>query len=177
MTPHVGPITAALLLAWPALAASGDSRVTVDVRPSGAVDIHASGAPAAQVLERLAEQAGIKLVYVERSAPQDPLTLDISAPSVAQAARELLDKMGVLYALKGPGTRIDTLLIVGASQARPSGPPSAAEEDDPLDNMVKPIAYPTEPPPAARAPRSRVRPPELKGPASSPSRLTSRREQ
>ena len=154
-------------VAAPAAAAAA----AVEVRKTGAVAIRAAGVPAAEVVSELARQADIEVVYAAIAPPPQPLTLDLTAANVAEAVTRLMDHLGLNYAMKSRGGRVHMLIIVGASQVRPSPPsappPPEPSEDDELFGMARPLAEPTTTPPpgATRAPR-RERPASLDPPGA-----------
>jgi hypothetical protein len=119
--------------------------VTVRVT-AGLVDITARTAPLREVLDCLARQSGMKVVY-DGPAPRQLVTVSVSGRSSVEAVQELLEGQGLNYALMGDaaGTGVQTLVVSvgpGARTASPSAsgrvPSSAdsvaeAEQEDPSD--------------------------------------------
>ena len=114
-------LTAALLLA------ASLGRADTEVRRSGdKVEVHAAAAPLTEVLDRLARQTGMKVVY-DGPQPRARVRLDLPPVTPLQAVLSILEGQGLNYALRmdASGTRIETLLLVagGASGAPvPAGP-------------------------------------------------------
>jgi hypothetical protein len=111
-----------------ALAPSVRAEVTVHVA-AGRVDVTANAAPLADVLDRLARQTGMKVVY-EGPAPRQLVTVSLLGRSPAEAVHDLLEGQGLNYALLGDsaGTGVQTLLMTGqaSSVASSSGGSSAS---------------------------------------------------
>ncbi len=114
----------ALVLLALAPAAPGAAEVTVRVS-GGRVDLTATAAPLGDVLDRLARQTGMKVVY-EGPAPRHPVTLSIQGRTPAEAVLCVLEGSGVNFALVGDatGAGVQSLLVAGAAPA--SAAPSAA---------------------------------------------------
>lgn len=95
----------------------------------GRVDLAATAAPLGDILDRLARQTGMKVVY-EGPAPRQLVTLSIRGRTPAQAVLSVLEGSGVNFALLGDagGAGVQTLVVAGASAtSAPSGaatPPS-----------------------------------------------------
>jgi hypothetical protein len=103
-----------------------------EVRVAGEkVTILAKGAFLADILDRLAEQTGMKLVY-DGPRPRERVTVKIEGVSAAAAVTSLLESRGISSALTfAPNGRdIATLIIVdaragaGSAPVRPSSGPS-----------------------------------------------------
>jgi hypothetical protein len=98
----------------------------VQVRAAnGLVDVRAQGAPLSEVLERLADQTGMKVRY--DGAPQRvQVTVALQGRTPAQAVLSILDGLGLDYALSmdTTGTRVGTLLIAGVAPTVPAEPES-----------------------------------------------------
>src|SRR5258708_4322836 len=110
-------VLASFLVALPASAADVSVSVT-----EGRVDLSATAAPIADVLERLSKQTGMKVVY-EGPAPRQLVTVSLHGRSPAEAVLGLLEGQGLNYILIGDasGERVQTLMMAGAS-ATPSAP-------------------------------------------------------
>jgi hypothetical protein len=126
-----------------ALALPGRAEVTVRAA-AGGVDITANASPLAEVLDRLAKQTGMKVVY-EGPAPRQLVTVSLLGRSPAEAVHDLLEGQGLNYALLGDsaGTGVQTLLMTGttapvasssaaphpsASMRRPGPPPMSSPD-------------------------------------------------
>ena len=131
----------------------------VAVRVAGErVDVRATAAPLADVLDALAGKTGMEVVY-EGSPPRQPVTLTLEGRTPAEAVLGILEGQGLNYALiaDATGTRVQTLMVAGpagtgtisgsgAQSPRPRGrrpimaPPAAArgvldpglDEEDPF---------------------------------------------
>jgi hypothetical protein len=104
-------------------------RADVTVRIAGGrVDIIASAAPLSEVLDRLARQTGMKVVY-DGTAPRQLVSVSLVGRLPVEAVHDLLDGQGVNYAVLGDatGTGVQTLLMTGSAapvaQPATSGPP------------------------------------------------------
>jgi hypothetical protein len=154
------------------LASAHPGRAEVSVRAAaGSVDITANATPLADVLDRLAKQTGMKVVY-EGPAPRQLVTVSLLGRSPAEAVHDLLEGQGLNYALLGDsaGTGVQTLLMTGAaapvvassssaphpsaSMRRPGPPPMSSpdsveevEEEEPEEEpSTEPQPQPTSSP-------------------------------
>ena len=119
-----------LWLVWLGLLAPA-ARAEVDVRVSDErVDVTATAAPLADVLDRLAAQIGMEIVY-EGKAPRQRVTLALEGRSPAEAVQGILEGQGLNYALVADpsGRGVQTLLMAGPAgkgaslaPARPTAP-------------------------------------------------------
>ena len=117
-------LPAFLVLALPASAVEVSVRVT-----EGRVDLTATAAPIADVLDRLSKQTGMKVVY-EGPAPRQLVTVSLHGRSPAEAVLGLLEGQGLNYILIGDasGDRVQTLMMAGAApvaSSRPAASPPA----------------------------------------------------
>ena len=104
----------------------------VDVRPTqaGRVSLSITSAPLSEVLDRLARQTGMRVVY--DGPPPRALVRgrQVEDATVADAVANVLEGLGVSYALRldATGAKVDTLLVLGAvrgaSSSSPSSPPA-----------------------------------------------------
>ena len=116
-------------------AAAAPAPAEVAVRVSGEhVDLTASAAPLAEVLDRLARQTGMKVVY-EGPAPRQIVTLSLHGRTPTETVLSLLEGLGVNFALVADpsGARVQTLVVAGTAAA--SSPSSA--------NVVRSPSSPT----------------------------------
>jgi hypothetical protein len=91
------------------------ARGEVDVRVAGErVDVTATAAPLAEVLDHLAQQVGMEIVY-EGTPPRQPVTLTLEGRSPAEAVQSILEGQGLNYALVADpsGRGVRTLLLAG----------------------------------------------------------------
>jgi hypothetical protein len=108
----------------------------VAVRVSGGhVDLTATAAPLAEVLDRLARQTGMKVVY-EGAAPRQLVTLSLHGRTPTETVLAVFEGLGVNFALVADpsGSRVQTLVVAGTAAssapsstatARAASPPSA----------------------------------------------------
>jgi len=159
-----------------ALLAAALGRADTDVRRSGdRVDVRATASPLAEVLDRLARQTGMKVIY-DGPAPRGRVTVNLSGVTPVQAVLSVLEGQALNYALlmDPAATRVETLLVVapgGTAAARPVtavraevGPrpfDREREEDEAVDETA-PVESGVPPEPAADAARpAMVVPPTL----------------
>lgn len=126
----------------------------------GRIDVAAQAAPLADVLDRLAKQTGMKIVY-EGPAPRQLITLSLVGRSAPEAVTAILEGQGLNYALilDATATRVETLLVTGAvaASSRPSRPAAAPPrynappEPEPEDLPEEPPAPDPPPPPTPEA--------------------------
>jgi len=130
------PYLAACGLLLAASAFAGD----VDVRGTGAgrVSLRVTAAPLSDVLDRLARQTGMKVVY--DGAPPRALVRgrQVEDVTVADAVADVLEGLGVGYALRldVTGLKVDTLLVLGAAKGS-SSLPSASPAPRPAIPAVR----------------------------------------
>jgi hypothetical protein len=105
--------------------AAADTRAAVEVRVSGErgrpgerVDVQAVNAPLSEILDGLARQLNIKIVY-EGPPPRQVLTVDIKDRTPAEAFLSIVEGQGLAYAvvMDPSGTRVQTLLMAGGNNA------------------------------------------------------------
>jgi hypothetical protein len=116
-----------LLLAATAFASDVDVRSTA----GGRVSLQVGSAPLSEVLDRLARQTGMRVIY--DGAPPRALVRGRHVEDVtpAEAVLNVLEGLGVGYALRfdPDGVKVDTLLVIGTAGAsagpRPIGAPPA----------------------------------------------------
>jgi hypothetical protein len=116
-----------------AVALGSPLRAEVTVRAAGSrVDVTANAAPLADVLDRLARQTGMKVVY-EGPAPRQLVTVSLLGRSPAEAVHDLLEGQGLNYALLGDssGTGVQTLLMTGQASSVASSSSSASSSAAP----------------------------------------------
>lgn len=128
---------------------AGPAAAEVAVRVAdGHVELVAKTAPLSEVLDRLARQTGMKVVY-EGPAPRQLVTVTLRGRSPAETVLSLLEGLGLNFALVADpaGSRVQTLLVAGTASAsttpasttaaarpapgprRPFGPPPGASPE------------------------------------------------
>jgi hypothetical protein len=144
---------------------------TIEIRVvAGKVDLEARGAPLAQLLDRLARQTRMRVVY-DGSPPHDLVTASLVGRSPAEAVLSVLEGRGLNFALAldRTGQRVETLVLTHASPPLPPSehsvpfvpPPPEGEADD----MEAQLQSQQEGAPAVAAPES---PPSAAPPPSNP---------
>ena len=109
-----------LLLAASAYAGDVDVRLT----EGGRVSLRVTSAPLSEVLDRLARQTGMKVVYDGAPPRAVVRSRQVEDATPADAVADVLEGLGVSYALRldATGTKVDTLLVLGATKAASSTP-------------------------------------------------------
>jgi hypothetical protein len=112
---------AALALLLAATAARADVEVKVD---GDRYDVRAANMPLTEVLDRLAKQSGMKVVY-EGAPPRTVVTVGLSRVGHVQAVLGVLEGLGVAYVLRTDvkGLHVEEIHVVSVT---PSGSPAAA---------------------------------------------------
>lgn len=145
------------------LAAAAPARAEVQVRlTEEKLDVTATSAPLSEVLDRIARQTGMKIVY-DGAPPRPIVSVTIQGRSQVEAIHGLLEGLGLNYALRTDlgGVKVDTLLLMAGSSGAPARPatnsparpPAAAapEPDEPDDDEPAPVE--------AEAPAGQPQPP------------------
>jgi hypothetical protein len=114
---------ASLVVALVAAPASAEVAVRVS---GGRVDLTATAAPVAEVLDRLARQTGMKVVY-EGPAPRQLVTVSIHGRTPAETILAVFEGLGLNYAMTADatGTSVQTLMVAGAAGAAATASPAA----------------------------------------------------
>ena len=100
----------------------------VAVRVSaGRVDLTATAAPVADVLDRLARQTGMKVVY-EGPAPRQLVTVSLHGRTPAETVLAIFEGLGLNYAMVADptGAAVQTLMVAGAAAATAASGTAAA---------------------------------------------------
>jgi hypothetical protein len=126
MAPRAGVASPLVFVAVAVLAAPAPAEVRVQVAGSS-VDVAATAAPLAEVLDRLSRQTGMKVVY-EGAAPRQLVTVTVRGRTPAQAVLAVLEGQGVNYALvtDPTGSSVRTLLVTGAASSSGGSAPARA---------------------------------------------------
>lgn len=152
-----------VLLAARTGGAETEVRVTAD-----RVDVRSDGATVAELLDRLARQTGMKVVY-DGAPPRGRISVNLAGLTPAQAVLAILEGQGLNYALRmdRSSTRIEQLLLVAGTGAVPPPPPPPRPEVPRLFQRDRDPEPPeVEEEPAAEAPEAdenEVRPPTVPG--------------
>ena len=122
------------------LLAAPDVRAAVDVRVSGnTVDVQATNTPLSEILDGLARQLKIKIIY-EGPPPRQPLTVDLKGRTPAEAFLALVEGQGLTYALAmdKTGSRVETVLMAGGNNApsAKAGPAPPVRPERPMRESV-----------------------------------------
>lgn len=136
---------------------------TVIRRAGDRVDVRATAAPVAEVLDRLGRETGMKVAY-DGAPPRARISVSLSGVTPAQAVLAVLEGQGLNYVLRmdPTATRVETLLMVtgGASSATPAGTPRASLPR-PIDREPDAVEQEEESPsevPAREAPEEPLKP-------------------
>jgi hypothetical protein len=111
------------------LAAAASSE-QVDLRPTqaGRVSLKVTASPLSEVLDRLARQTGMKVVY-DGAPPRTVVRYrQVEDVTPAEAVANVLEGLGVSYALRldATGAKVDTLLVLSATKSGPAPSPRPA---------------------------------------------------
>ena len=121
----------------------------VDVQYKGGyVDVRATAAPLAEVLDRLARATGMKIVQ-QGVTPSMLLSLSLQGRTPAEAVFGVLEGLGLNYAfvLDASGNRIETLVLAGSTAGRPAT--ATTTPAPPPTPVQRYVPQPQAPPPAA----------------------------
>ena len=125
--------------------ATAPAAAEVVVRVAGGhVDLTATAAPLADVLDRLARQTGMKVVY-EGPAPRQLVTVSLHGRTPAETVLAVFEGLGINFALVADptGASVQTLVVAGAATATASSSPSAATgRPAPRPNPRRPFGPP-----------------------------------
>ena len=91
-----------------------DVRVSADNR----VDVQATNAPLSEILDGLARQLKVKIVY-EGPPPRQLLTVDLKGRTPAEAFLAIVEGQGLAYAfaMDKSGTKVESVLMAGGNNA------------------------------------------------------------
>jgi len=124
------------------LLAAPDLRAAVEVRVSGqSVDVQAVNAPLSEILDGLARELHVKIVY-EGPPPRQLLSVDLKGRTPAEAFLAIVEGQGLAYAvaLDPTGTRVETVLMAGGNNAPTTnaGPAPTGAPPPPRPERVAP---------------------------------------
>jgi hypothetical protein len=94
----------------------------------GRVSLKVTAAPLSEVLDRLARQTGMKVVY-DGAPPRTVVrSRQVEDVTPAEAVADVLEGLGVSYALRldATGAKVDTLLVLAATKSGPAASPRPA---------------------------------------------------
>ena len=136
-----------------------------DVRRVGdTLDVRATAAPVAEVLDRIARETGMKVTY-DGPPPRARVSVTLAGVTPAQAVLRVLEGQGLNYALRmdARAVRVEALLMVAgtgagtvASPAMPARPIPGTRQIDREPDVAEPD---DEPPAEAPAPNPEERKP------------------
>ena len=125
------------------LVAAPDLRAAVEVRVSGqSVDVQAVNAPLSEILDGLARELHVKIVY-EGPPPRQLLSVDLKGRTPAEAFLSIVEGQGLSYALAldKTGTRVESVLMAGGNNAPSAnaGPPPSPSRPErmPRESVVE----------------------------------------
>ena len=103
--------------------AAHSGEVDVRISDAGRVSLRVTSAPLSEILDRLARQTGMKVIY-DGAPPRTVVRgrqVDNATP--ADAVANVLEGLGVSYALRldATGAKVDTLLVLGATKSAAVG--------------------------------------------------------
>jgi hypothetical protein len=116
---------AAVLTLAVALAARFGAAQTEVRRVGDTLDVRATAAPVAEVLDRIARETGMKVTY-DGPPPRARVSVTLAGVTPAQAVLRVLEGQGLNYALRmdARAVRVETLLMVAGSGAGTVAPPT-----------------------------------------------------
>jgi hypothetical protein len=128
-----------LCLALPVAQASGTNGLEIEVQ-GGRVTVRAQKVPLNRILDRLAQQTGMKVAY-ESTPPSQPVTAILESLPIRDAVVRLMEGLGVPYVFRTDvsGQRVETLFVSDASGSGGSRTTTASSS-----MSQDPIEYPTE---------------------------------
>ncbi len=131
---------ASVLLSLVASVASAEVSVRVS---GGRVDLTATAAPLADVLDRLARQTGMKVVY-EGPAPRQLVTVSLHGRTPAETVLAVFEGLGLNYAMvaDSTGAGVQTLVVAGAAAASAASSPASAATRPTVPGPRRPFGPP-----------------------------------
>lgn len=126
-----------------ALVAQPGGAAEIDVRVAeGLVDLSATTAPVADVLDHLAAETGMEVVY-EGPAPRQLVSVSLAEQTPVEVVISVLEGLGLNYVIESDatGTGVQTLIMAGSAPLAgplPADPRSASSRPRPFR---PPVAY------------------------------------
>jgi hypothetical protein len=103
-----------------AVAVAGSAEeIDVKATPAGRLSLKVTASPLSEVLDRLARQTGMKVIY-DGAPPRTVVRFrQVEDVTPADAVANVLEGLGVSYALRldSTGAKVDTLLVIAATKA------------------------------------------------------------
>ncbi len=129
-----------VLLSLVATVASAEVAVRVS---AGRVDLTATAAPVADVLDRLARQTGMKVVY-EGPAPRQLITVSLHGRTPAETILAIFEGLGLNYAMvaDSTGAAVQTLMVAGAASATAASGAASATTRPTVPGARRPFGPP-----------------------------------
>ena len=125
---------------------------SIDIQSPGPelLTINVNAAPLADVLERVSQRIGMRVVY-ETPPPRQLISLRLEARTPVAAVLGILEGLGLSYAvvMDPTGARVETLLFPTSS---PAGVRTAGAAPPPAPAPGRPAARPATPPGRGRPP-------------------------
>ena len=150
---------AAVLVVSQALSGGGLPVGGLEVEAAnGLVSVRANRVPLARILDRLAQQTGMKVTY-ESGQPSQPVTAALEGLVPRDAVTRLLEGLGLSYVFRtdASGLQVETLIVSdggggsGSQVATRSAPPPAADVEYTME-MPDEMTEEYEEPPAMEIP-------------------------
>jgi hypothetical protein len=130
-------------------------------RVGDTLDVHATAAPVAEVLDRIARETGMKVTY-DGPPPRARVSVTLTGVTPAQAVLRVLEGQGLNYALRMDprAVRVETLLMVAGTGAGTVAPPPPRPQLGPRPIDREPdVAEPDDETPAEAPPNPEERKP------------------
>jgi hypothetical protein len=126
---------------------------------NGVVSVRANRVPLARILDRLAQQTGMKVTY-ESGHPSQPVTAALEGLVPRDAVTRLLEGLGLSYVFRtdASGLQVETLIVSdggsgsGSQVATRSAPPPPSSDVEYTMEMPDEMAEEYEEPPAMEIP-------------------------
>lgn len=127
------------------------------------VSVRANAVPVNRILDRLAQQTGMKVTY-EASPPSQQVTATLENLPVRDAVVRLMEGLGVGYVFRTDvsGQRVDTLIVAGTA-ASGSSTTTTASQSSPMDYQAEVVQEVPEYEPAPEVVQAEVPPPPPPG--------------
>jgi hypothetical protein len=152
-------LLSAVMIASQALPGGGLPAGGLDVRAAdGVVTVHANRVPLARILDRLAQQTGMKVTY-DSGQPNQAVTVSLEGLVPRDAVTRLLEGQGLSYVFRtdASGLRVETLIVSDGSGSGGSPQLASRAAPPPMDpdfgvEMPEDMGEEYEEPPAMEIP-------------------------
>lgn len=156
-------LLAAALMIYQAVPVAPPQAGSLEVVARGTqVSVHAQEVPVSRILDRLAQQTGMKVTY-EATPPSQAVTATMEGVPVRDAVVRLLEGLGVGYVFRTDrsGQRIETLIVSGAAAGSASGTMTASQPNvmEYPAEVVQDVPEYEPPPEVAQQPQPDIPPP------------------